>query len=66
MFNDPAEGGRKADARDNHGIGLHATRARLERAFGPTHRLGYDLSNPEGSMVRIELPLQAPGLASHA
>lgn len=66
VFNDPAEGGRKADARDNHGIGLHATRARLERAFGRTHRLEYDLSNPEGSVVRIELPLQTPGLPTHA
>ncbi|WP_415908976.1 sensor histidine kinase [Oleiharenicola sp. Vm1] len=66
VFNDPAEGGRKADARDNHGIGLQATRARLERAFGPTHRLEYDLHNPEGCLVRIELPLQAAGLPSHA
>jgi LytS/YehU family sensor histidine kinase len=61
VFNDPAEGGRKADARDNHGIGLQATRARLERAFGPTHRLNCDLNNPSGSVVSIELPLQPAG-----
>jgi LytS/YehU family sensor histidine kinase len=66
VFNDPAEGGRKADSRDNHGIGLQATRARLERAFGRTHRLEYDLNNPEGCLVRIELPLQSAGLPSHA
>lgn len=66
VFNDPAEGGRKADARDNHGIGLQATRARLEKAFGPTHRLEYDLTNPDGCLVSIELPLQAASLPSHA
>lgn len=64
VFNDPAEGGRKVDARDSHGIGLQATRARLERAFGPTHRLEYDLSNPAGSVVAIELPLHSASLPS--
>lgn len=64
VFNDPAEGGRKADARDSHGIGLQATRARLERAFGPTHKLTYDLSNPAGCVVTIELPFRTAGAAS--
>jgi LytS/YehU family sensor histidine kinase len=58
VFNDSAEGGRQANAHDNHGIGLQATRARLERAFGATHRLECDLGSPDGSRVTIELPLQ--------
>lgn len=66
VFNDPAEGGRKADARDSHGIGLQSTRARLERAFGPTHRLECDLHNPAGSLVAIELPLTPAHLPDHA
>lgn len=66
IFNDPAEGGRKADAHDNHGIGLQSTRARLERAFGRTHRLEYDLHNPAGSLVAIELPLTPAVLPTHA
>jgi two-component system LytT family sensor kinase len=58
VFNDPAEGGQRANAKDNHGIGLQATRARLERAFGPTHQLQCDLNSPDGCRVTIELPLQ--------
>ncbi|MBA3849715.1 MAG: hypothetical protein C0502_06935 [Opitutus sp.] len=57
VFNDPAEGGRRADSQDNHGIGLQATRARLQRAFGPAHRLECDLASPAGCRVTIELPL---------
>lgn len=56
VFNDVAEGGRRAEARDNHGIGLQATRARLERAFGQTHRLDCHVHEPEGSRVVLELP----------
>lgn len=62
VFNDPAEGGRRPEAQDNHGIGLQATRARLERAFGPAHRIECQLSATEGSVVKIELPVQT-GLA---
>lgn len=58
VFNDPAEGGHRASAQDSHGIGLQATRARLERAFGPTHRIDCQLGTTEGSSVVIELPLQ--------
>ena len=57
VFNDPAEGGRRPEAADNHGIGLQATRARLERAFGPKHRIHCDLNSPRGSVVTIELPV---------
>ncbi len=58
VFNDPAEGGHRASAQDSHGIGLQATRARLERAFGVTHRIDCNLGAADGSRVVIELPLQ--------
>lgn len=59
VFNDPAEGGRRPEAQDNHGIGLQATQARLQRAFGPAHHIECRLNAPEGSFVRIELPTPA-------
>lgn len=66
VFNDPAEGGLHADQRDNHGIGLQSTRARLERTFGRAHRLECDLGNPAGSLVALELPLTPATLPAHA
>lgn len=66
VFNDPAEGGRRASAQDSHGIGLQATRARLERAFGPTHQLQCDLHSADGCRVTIELPLQHGRLPADA
>ncbi|MCM2275277.1 MAG: histidine kinase [Candidatus Didemnitutus sp.] len=59
VFNDPAEGGRRPRPADNHGIGLQATRARLERAYGPNHRLSCDLESATGAVVALELPLAA-------
>lgn len=56
VFNDPAEGGRRASEQDNHGIGLQATRARLEHAFAGRHRLECELDREDGSLVRIEIP----------
>jgi LytS/YehU family sensor histidine kinase len=58
VTNDPAEGGRRTQESDNHGIGLSATRARLERTFGADHRLDLVRDGPEGTVVTIELPLQ--------
>jgi sensor histidine kinase YesM len=66
VFNDPAEGGRRADARDNHGIGLQATRARLERAFGAAHRVDCDLDSPGGCRVALEFPLQSGRVPAEA
>lgn len=58
VFNDPAEGGRRSDAHDNHGIGLQATRARLDRTYPERHRLDCRLGGAEGSTVAIEIPFQ--------
>ncbi len=58
VFNDAAEGGRRVAVAESHGIGLQATRARLERAFGPAHRLDCSLNTPDGSRVVVEIPLQ--------
>lgn len=59
VANDPAEGGRHAREADNHGIGLNATRSRLEQAYGASHRLAFQLGG-EGrrSIITIELPLR--------
>lgn len=59
VFNDPAEGGRRSDAHDNHGIGLQATRARLERTYPEHHRLDCQLGDAAGSTVAIEFPFHA-------
>ena len=59
VFNDPAEGGRRASEHDNHGIGLQATRARLERAYPEKHRLDCRLGGDAGSTVILEIPFQA-------
>ena len=58
VTNDPAEGGARASEHDNHGLGLRATRARLERAFGPGHLLNCTLDGPQGTVITIELPLR--------
>ncbi len=59
VFNDPAEGGRRADAEGNHGIGLQATRARLERTYPDRHRLDCQLGSEAGSTVTLEIPWSA-------
>lgn len=58
VTNDPAEGGRRGRDHDNHGLGLGATRTRLERTFGGQHRLICDLDGPAGTVVTIEIPLR--------
>ncbi len=58
VTNDPAEGGRHASEGDNHGIGLRATRARLERIFGANHKLDCALNGPTGTIVTVELPIR--------
>ena len=60
VSNDPAEGGRSAREHDNHGIGLGATRVRLERTFGQHHKLDCALNGPDGTVITIELPLRFP------
>jgi two-component system LytT family sensor kinase len=61
VANDAAEGGRHASERDNHGIGLRATRSRLERIFGERQKLDCLIDGPEGTVVTIELPLRFAG-----
>jgi two-component system, LytTR family, sensor kinase len=56
VTNDPAEGGHQVLAGDNHGIGLSATRARLERTFGAQHRLDCVIDGPQGTVITLELP----------
>lgn len=56
VANDPAEGGHHALAGENHGIGLRATRTRLERTFGAQHRLDCVIDGPAGTVITLELP----------
>ncbi len=58
VTNDPAEGGHRAHEGDNHGIGLSATRARLERIYNGRHQFNCRFNGPEGTVVSIELPLR--------
>ncbi|MBI3885862.1 MAG: histidine kinase [Opitutae bacterium] len=58
VTNDPAEGGRRAREQDNHGIGLAATRARLERAFGDRHKFESEIDGPAGTVITLEIPLR--------
>ena len=59
VANDPAEGGHHAREGENHGIGLSATRTRLERTFGTRHRLDCVINGPDGTVITIELPWRA-------
>lgn len=56
VANDPAEGGRHAREGENHGIGLSATRTRLERTFGAQHRLDCVINGPDGTIITLEIP----------
>jgi two-component sensor histidine kinase len=67
ICNDPAEGGRGEIEANNHGIGLDATRRRLEKIFGSRHRLDCSFAGPTGTTVLLEFPLRfavesAPGV----
>jgi len=57
VANDPAEGGHHAREGESHGIGLSATRVRLERTFGARHSLDCVINGPEGTVITLELPL---------
>jgi two-component system LytT family sensor kinase len=59
VANDSAEGGQQARASENHGIGLSATRGRLQRIFGARHQLDCRIDGPDGTVITIELPWQA-------
>lgn len=56
VANDPAEGGHHVREGESHGIGLSATRTRLERTFGAQHRLDCVINGPEGTVITVELP----------
>ncbi len=51
------------DARNNGGVGLANTRARLKNLYGPEHRFEIAAVPGEGTVVSIEIPLleRAPG-----
>ncbi len=58
ICNDPAEGGHGEIETNNHGIGLNATRRRLEKIFGSQHRLDCSFGGPTGTRVLLEFPLR--------
>lgn len=58
ICNDPAEGGREEMETNNHGIGLNATRRRLEKIFGSKYRLDCSFGGPMGTKVLVEFPLR--------
>ena len=64
VSNDPAEGGRGHLETGNHGIGLNATRNRLEKIFGSQHRFECSFGGAAATTVLIEFPLRlAPSAA---
>jgi len=70
VSNDPAEGGRRVRESDNHGIGLRATRDRLQRAFGDDQQLDCVFNGPDGTKITLELPLRfarapEPAVSTH-
>jgi two-component system LytT family sensor kinase len=56
VANDPAEGGHHVREGESHGIGLSATRTRLERTFGARHRLDCAINGPDGTVITLEVP----------
>jgi two-component system LytT family sensor kinase len=58
VCNDSAEGAQRSVEGDDHGIGLRATRLRLERIFGNQYRLDCSFGGPDGAFVLIEFPLR--------
>jgi LytS/YehU family sensor histidine kinase len=58
VCNDSAEGARRSFESDDHGIGLRATRLRLERIFGNQYRLDCSFAGTDGGVVLIEFPLR--------
>jgi two-component system, LytTR family, sensor kinase len=58
VCNDSAEGAQSGVDSVDHGIGLRATRLRLERIFGSDYRLDCAFGGPQGAVVIIEIPLR--------
>jgi signal transduction histidine kinase len=56
--NDSAEGAREGAEGVDHGIGLRATRLRLDRIFGNQYRLDCSFGGIDGASVLIEIPLR--------
>jgi LytS/YehU family sensor histidine kinase len=55
VCNDSAE---RSQGSVDHGIGLRATRLRLEKIFGNQFRLDCSFGGPDGAVVTIEFPLK--------
>jgi hypothetical protein len=55
VCNDSAE---RSGGSVDHGIGLRATRLRLERIFGNQFRLDCSFGGPDGAVVIVEFPLR--------
>jgi len=62
--NDSAEGALRSVEGDDHGIGLRATRLRLERIFGNQYSLDCSFGGADGAVVIIEFPLRMAERAS--
>jgi signal transduction histidine kinase len=58
VHNDSAEGVKRSVDAVDHGIGLRATRSRLERIYGNQYRLECSFEGVEGTLVLIEFPLR--------
>jgi two-component system LytT family sensor kinase len=58
VCNDSAEGAQRSVEGVDHGIGLRATRLRLERIFGNQYRLDCSFDSTRGAVVLVEFPLQ--------
>ncbi len=54
--NDPAEFLPGQAATVGQGLGLSTTRARLQKSYGETFTLDWELNGPDGTVVRMELP----------
>lgn len=56
--NDGAEGAERISKGVDHGIGLRATRLRLEKIFGSEYRIDCSFGGAEGASVLIEIPFR--------
>jgi len=58
VANDAADRGVAEGSGEHYGIGLRATRSRLEHLFGEGFQLDCHFDGEGGALVTIELPLQ--------
>jgi two-component system LytT family sensor kinase len=58
VCNDLAEGAQTGAESVDHGIGLRATRLRLERIFGNQYRFDCSFGGADGAVVLVEFPLR--------